>query len=403
MSSHYAIAVIGDAKILVPSFLYNEWTSATNWVGHADHIVAVDIKAEPDQSKFNIYVDANTLKQIVDYNLLGITLSSGVGKSEIHNDTGVPYLRIYGDGTSSEAFARLRNIEGKPTGKYLVFAYRLPTTNVETYTDLQVFATTDGESITGSGDMFYMTAEKDGKWHVGVIDIEEAIKSSKWVADGSSSCKFNPSSDGTYTISRLRLDWFNKVTSVDSYIDVAYVGICDSLENAISADQNYTGKEFNADYFVKALSSKAVEGNYNGMSYATITNTVQASGEQALYLYSLSENSEAAMLGSNRYVGVMYRNAPGQYGEFHSNSSHNLTDSRWYSRQNLDYETGSDWSFTVFDLPYCNTVCRSLRFDYFNKLTANTQYSIDIAFVKFFKTREEANIHYQSYKALYGI
>lgn len=382
------------AKIYVPAALYSEWIEATNWATYKDYIVAVGTKAQPDTSKFNIYVDANTLKEIVDYNFLGTTLAYGVGKSELRTDEAIPYLRIYGDGVSSEAGARLRNLEGTPTGKYLVFAYRLPVTNAESFTDMQVFATTQGQEITGSGDMFYLAPEKDSRWHVGVIDIEEAIQSSKWVADGSNACKFKANDDGTYTISRLRLDWFNTVASKDSYIDVAYVGICDSLEKAISADADYEGKEFNADYFSQAPVYKRVRGNYNGMSYVTITSPTNASGEQALYLYSLSGNQEATMLGSNRYVGVMYRNAPGKYGEFHSNSSQNLTDSRWYSRQNLDYETGSDWSFTVFDLKHLKTVCRSLRFDFFNKLTANTQYSIDIAFVKFFASEDEAQNYY---------
>ncbi len=383
------------ARILVPAALYDEWIEATNWATYKDYIVPVGGKAKPDQSKFNVYVDADTLKEIVDYNLLGTTLSKGVGKSEIRYEGDVPYLRIYGDGVSSEACASLPNIEGKTTGKYLVFAYRLPATNVETYTDMQVFATTGGASITGSGDMFYMAAEKDSKWHVGVVDIEEAIKSSKWVADGSNSCKFNPSSDGTYTISRLRLDWFNKVTSKDSYIDVAYVGICDSLQKAISADPDYEGKEFDAHYFSHAPVYRSVKGNDKGMPYVTITSPTNGSGETGIYLYSLSGEGEATMLGSGRYIGIMYRNAPGSYCEFHSNSSGSLTDSRWYSRQHLTYEIGSDWKFTVFELKHLNTVCRSLRFDFFNALSKNTHYSIDIAFVKFFASRSEAQAYYE--------
>lgn len=402
LKSVNGIKCSGNCRVLVPSSLYEEWIATTNWVTYKDYIVASDAKSAPNQDNFSIYVDAHTLKEIVDYNFLGITLASGVGKSEIHYEGEMPYLRLYGDGVSSEACARLRNIEGTPTGKYLVFAYRLPTTNVETYTGMQVFATTDGNDITGAGDMFYMTAEKDDKWHVGVIDIEEAIKSSKWVADGPNTCKFNPSSDGTYTISRLRLDWFNKVTSVDSYIDVAYVGICDTLDKAISADADYTGREFDADYFVNALGSNAVKNSYNGMDYVTISSTIPSNGEERLYLFDGGE--EAMLLGASHYIGVLCRNAPEQYCEFHANSSNNLTDSRWYSTQNIAYSQGEGWKFMLFSLPkLADTVCRKLRVDFFNKLTAGTQQSIDIAFVKFFGSEAEANGYYEEYADRYGI
>ena len=394
-----ALMINEGTKIIVPYALYGEWITATNWAKYKDYIVTS--KSKPDQSKFNIYVDANTLHKIVNFEFLGQRAGVGVGKNEVLYDYNVPFLRIYGDGSSDEAWAIVPNIEDKTSGKYLVFAYRLPTTNTETYTNIQVFATTGGADITGQGDMFYMTAEKDGKWHVGVIDIEEAIKSSPWVANGSNSCKFNPNSDGTYTISRLRLDWFNKKTSVDSYIDVAYVGICDTLEKAIRADPDYTGREFGAEYFANALGSSAVLKSHDGMEYVSISDVVPSNGEVRHYLY---DGGEAMLLGASHYIGVLYRDAPEQYCEFHANSSNNLTDSRWYSTQYIMYEQGSDWKFMIFSLPkLADTVCRKLRLDYFNKLTAGDTKSIDVAFVKFFANTDEANEYYQKYIKKYKL
>ena len=132
-------------------------------------------KSPVNDDFFNVYVGADDLKAILDYNVLGQKLSNGVGASEVITEpNGVEYVRSYGDGVSDEAFAVTKNLENKVTGEYLVFAYRLPTTNT-VQSEFQIYANTIDETVTGSGDMFWVDSEYDGEWHVVVIDIEQAI------------------------------------------------------------------------------------------------------------------------------------------------------------------------------------------------------------------------------------
>ena len=399
------LSVNTNAEILVPSSLYNEWVTATNWVKYKDYIVAVDVKAEPDQSKFNIYVDANTLQEIINYDFLGVKLGHGIGENSVINEGLTPYLRIYGDGASDESYAIVQNIENRKTGKYLIFAYRLPVSNVERHNYFQVYANTTSDKLTGRGDMFNVETIKDGKWHVEIIDLEAAINSGDYVNNGTYPSKFVANSDGTYTLNRLRIDWFNEVTSKDSYIDIAYIGLCDNLADARIADKDYITAEFKADYFVSKLGSKATKSTHNDMEYVTITSQTNSGGESTVYLSNT--DPDLLMHGVAKYVGVLYRNAPSENGyfELHANSASELTDSKWYSNSKSYWYSNSAWRFEILPMgsKIADTVCRNMRFDYFNGLSGNATYSIDIAFVKCFASEEEAQTCYEKYKTRYNI
>lgn len=378
-------------KILVPSALYEQWIKSEYWSDYKDYIVPTTTKSAPDESKFSVFVNASTLKWVTG--LSGI----GIGKTELRSDGNVSYLRLYGDGSSPEAYATVPNIEGKTTGKYLVFAYRIPTSNVEKTSWVQIYANTTGDKHTGKGDLIGLSVKQDGNWHVVAIDLEEAIATSSNVINGTYTSKFKPNADGTYTIGKLRLDWFNQLTSTTSYVDVAYVGMCDTLENARSADPDYTGVEFVADDFISKLgSNQAVKNTVNKIEYATITIKTAASGENYVYLV----NDTNIQPNTSKYVGIMYRNAPGGNSEV------------WIGSEQVEkirgtaiYDTFSGWHFAVisFGDVYKDSVCRMLRYDCFNNLNPNTQYSIDVAFVKFFASTDEANAFYQSYKTKYSI
>ena len=353
-------------------------------------------KAAPKQENFNIYLGADELYDLANKSVLGNKLVKGISRSEVLYDGNVPFLRMYGNGTSAEAYAQVANIEGQTTGKYMVFAYRLPTSNTESHNFFQIYANTSGEAPSGNGDLFEIRTYKDDKWHVVAIDIEAAIANSKMVYTGVYGSQFDGNSDGTYTIKRLRIDFFNEITSADSYIDVAYVGICNSLELARSADADYTGYEYNADKLLSQFLS-ATSGVYNGMEYVTVTATTTASHEK----YTEFFNHDIITPNVSRYVGILYRNAPGGHIEFYSGS--NTTD---ISRSDsVRYDTSEGWHFAVVDLRYNyeDSVCRRLRLDYFNELEANTEYSIDFAFIKFFSSESEANAYYQDYVNTYNL
>lgn len=359
-------------------------------------VPSVLTKATPKQENFNIYLGADELSNLANTSVLGNKLVKGISRSEVLYDGTVPFLRMYGNGTSAEAYAQVANIEGQTTGKYLTFAYRLPTSNTESHNFFQIYANTTGAAPSGNGDLFEIRTYKDDKWHVVAIDIEAAIANSKKVYDGVYGSQFNGNSDGTYTIKRLRIDFFNQLTSTDSYIDVAYIGICNSLELARSADVDYTGYEYNAERLL-SQSWSAVSGVYNGMEYVTVTATTDSSKEAYIQLFS----NERITPNVSRYVGVLYRNAPGGSIEFFSSSNTTYVDCSEYVR----YDTSEGWHFAVVDLRfiYEDSVCRRLRLDYFNSLEADTEYSIDFAFIKFFSSESEANAYYQDYVNTYNL
>lgn len=407
-----------SAKIIVPDSLYDEWIEATNWVAYKDYIVAIDAKAAPDQSKFNVYVDANTLQEIVNYDVLGIKLGHGVGENYIRNDGGVPYLRIHGDGTSNEAYAIVQNVNKQKSGKYLVYAYRIPTSNTNSGQHyFQIYANTTNDTPSGKGDMFYVRTQQDGKWHVDIIDIEAAINSSPSVVKDKNPSKFTPSNDGEYIAQKLRFDWFNvdwaygKIPTSD-YIDIAYIGLCDSLELARAADPDYTGKEFSLEYFASRLGSE-IKVTEHGMKYAVVNSTTDNSGESWIWLSEDNYEEYRIIPNTTMYVGVLYKDAPvrangkGAWGEIYACSANDsLTNSSWYSLGRIDpYDTSSGWHFGImkFKAPLADAACRLMRFDFFNGLSANTTYSMNIAFVKCFTSEEEANAYYQSYKTRYNI
>lgn len=354
-------------------------------------------KQTPNRDNFNIYVDANTLYEIVNFEFFGQKAGVGVGKNEVLYESNVPFLRIYGDGYSPEAYATVHNIEGTTSGKYLVFAYRIPTSNAEELSWVQIYANTTNEKHDGHGDLIGLNVKQDGNWHVVAIDLEEAIATSSNVLDGTYKSRFKPNADGTYTIRKLRLDWFSQVTSTESYIDVAYVGMCDTLEKARGADLDYTGAEFFVnDFIAKFGSNQAVKKIVNNMKYATITMETVASGENYVHLI----NDTNILPNTSKYVGIMYRNAPGANSEIWIGSEQG-----YITRGISTYDTSSGWHFAVisFGNAYKDSVCRMLRYDVFNNLEGNTQYSIDIAFIKFFDNETEANAYYQSYKTKYNI
>ena len=407
-----------EAKILVPAALYDEWIKATNWVEFADHIVATDAKAAPDQSKFNVYVDASTLQEIVNYDILGKKLGHGVGENYIRNEGGVPYLRIHGDGTSNEAYAIVQNVNKQKTGKYLVYAYRIPTSNTNSGQHyFQIYANTTNDTPSGKGDMFYVRAQQDDKWHVDIIDIEAAINSSPSVVKDKNPSKFTPNNDGEYIAQKLRFDWFNVDWSfgtipASDYIDIAYIGLCDSLDLARAADPDYTGKEFSLEYFASRLGSE-IKVTEHGMKYAVVNATTDNGGESWIWLSEDNYEEYRIIPNTTMYVGVLYKDAPvrsngkGAWGEIYACSANDsLTNSAWYSLGRIEeYDTSSGWHFGImkFKAPLADAACRLMRFDFFNGLSANTAYTMNIAFVKCFTSEEEANAYYQSYKERYKI
>jgi hypothetical protein len=133
------------------------------------------------------------------------------------------------------------------------------------------------------------------------------------------------------------------------------------------------------------------------MKYVTVTAKTNSGGEAFINIW----NSSNILPNVSKYVGVLYRNAPGGKLEFYSSSNtieFNLSES-------FECDTSEGWHFAVLNLTYLfdDSVCRRLRFDFFNELDALTEYSMDLAFVKSFTSIEEAKAYYQSYVETYDL
>lgn len=134
---------------------------------------------------------------------------------------GENYIRYYGREDNREAyFTVYKNSAGnKVTGQYVVFKYRISTELSQNISQFEIFAGNKADVPQGNGDFFKADAYiQDNQWHLAIIDI--------------SSLDAFVEKNGTYSARYFRLDIFNNlILDGSSYIDVAYVGMADSLEN----------------------------------------------------------------------------------------------------------------------------------------------------------------------------
>ena len=173
----------------------------------------------PEAELFDLFISADDLYG---------TQMTGVGKMSLMEEDGKAYVRYYGDGKSAEGYGTIYKDGKSVTGQYYVLKYRVPTTNAENMEEffMQYFTSTVNSGAKGPGDQSDFTTNgaesiiKDGEWHILVLDISKEPH-----------CKtFPPAEDGTYSAKFIRLDVINgPVLSVNSYVDVAFVGTCSDL------------------------------------------------------------------------------------------------------------------------------------------------------------------------------
>ena len=144
------------------------------------------------------------------------------------------YIRFYGhaeDSTRTEAYiyAYKPATPNAESGKYLAVKYRLPETNAETVKNFEFFVST---VISGPRDNSCNFSTKaviaDGEWHVLIFDLTKIEKDTFKE-------HFVAASDGKYYPQFIRFDFFNRRMSPESYIDVAFVGMDDSIANIFAA------------------------------------------------------------------------------------------------------------------------------------------------------------------------
>ncbi len=120
------------------------------------------------------------------------------------------------------------------TGKYVVIKYRLPSTTAQTVQDsayMEMYTSTVNANATGT-DGYVIDNHKvffDDEWHLAIFD-----------AASFPSKTFKPEADGTCLTRYMRIDFLNGVEiPTDTYMDVAYVGMADSISEIFAYDTNF--------------------------------------------------------------------------------------------------------------------------------------------------------------------
>ena len=105
------------------------------------------------------------------------------------------------------------------TGQYVVFKYRLPSSNAGKVTVYEMFTSTKNAGAVGEDCYSFGSALiNDGKWHVIVVDLASWGKTS-----------YAPAADGTYKANYVRFDPFYK-NPVGVFFEYAFFGMNDNLE-----------------------------------------------------------------------------------------------------------------------------------------------------------------------------
>lgn len=194
----------------------------------------------------NVYISSDNILSI------GATLGVPFGVSKYENVVGEGYFRFYGNGINREAYVipYTENSLYPTTGQYAVIKYRIPTTNSVSFSGFDFFSSTSKTGATGNGDWYgaYGTAIADGEWHVLVADL-------------SSVTEYVANEDGTYRAKYMRFDVMNssKTIAETDYIDIAYFGISDSLEDICKLNMDMDTIIFSQDKTVKAIDPKMGE------------------------------------------------------------------------------------------------------------------------------------------------
>lgn len=145
----------------------------------------------------------------------------GVGSANVMENG--EFIRITGDGNQVEEVSAyvFNDVTGDPTGQYIVIKYRIPSSNREN-NNFEIFTSTVNDSAAGS-DSIWLTASnfaKDDQWHVVIYDASTFRPDT-----------FKAATDGKYYCNYIRFDIFNTPMSADSWVDIAYVGIADSIDS----------------------------------------------------------------------------------------------------------------------------------------------------------------------------
>jgi len=170
----------------------------------------------------NVYISAKKLAFMAN------TKGSDIGGLELAEDES--YVSIFSKAGFAESYFRAYNADANSpaaSGQYLLIKYRASGTERNYF---EIYASTINTTQT-DGDNFDLISTKDtysleDQWNIIVVDLAK-IRPRTVIAND----------DGTYTVKYLRFDAFNTKYDSDDYrVDLAYIGICDDLNTALTFD-----------------------------------------------------------------------------------------------------------------------------------------------------------------------
>ena len=191
----------------------------------------------------NVYIEPGNMAE------LGATLGITTGCTSVINLEG-GFFRFYGSG-KQEGYLTVYNESPlyPTTGQYFVLKYRLPVSNKSKITYFDVFTSTSEKNAhSGNGLRTHGAAIKDGEWHVLVIDLT-AIDT------------YKANKQGEYIAKFLRLDVLNSGSNIPEtdYIDIAYYGFSDNLEDICKLNAEESELLFTQDATLKKINPESGE------------------------------------------------------------------------------------------------------------------------------------------------
>ena len=210
-------------------------TEAVETEVETENAPTLDDSASPapaDASVANVYISASDLNAV---NSSGCTWALSADGN---------YVRFAGKGSAESISQVYSNKSGdKVTGQYVVIKYRVPTSNAASLTNIEVFTGTVATAPVGTGDQQqFGSVIKDNQWHVAIYDVS-TFEQFKAV-------------DGTYSAKYLRVDFLNRTADADTCIDIAYVAMVDSVEDALAMNANMDSVTLLSGTNVETLNTK---------------------------------------------------------------------------------------------------------------------------------------------------
>ena len=294
------------------------------------------------------------------------------------------FVRLYGKDTQPYFKvidnANSLNTNTATTGHYFIFKYRIPNNGLS-HLSMRFYISSVETGVAGSENAIDIQVCEDNEWHVLVLDLTKTG---------------NTEGFPTEVLSLLRFDLFvGKTVSTTQYIDVAYAGFSDDLSELRNFDSDYEMLGYEGGNEIKSLfgtiATVNTDPDHNNLSYAT----VKGSGSNYVTIYKNSNIYQ----GTGNYIGVLYRNAtPGVTARFYFGSAN-----AYDTTSDLAYDSSEGWHYMLFDfseiLGYNDTVARTVRFDPF--LFSSLSCTVDIAYIQFFATRQDAIDYYGQYVKTY--